>query len=156
VNELHRLADALRDFILHSHRLMDRRMRAEGVSLARFKLLSHIALDQPVRSADIASTFGYSPRTVTEALDALEREGLIERKPDPVDRRAKQIMITAAGEAALHASQPLRDRLRDEIFGVLSEEERAAMATALAKMNRQLELLDVRTDSAERRDQERR
>jgi DNA-binding MarR family transcriptional regulator len=143
VSDTHELAEALRDFLLRSHRLMDRRMRAEGVSLARFKLLSFILREQPVRSTDVATAFGYSPRTVTEALDGLEREGLIARQPDPVDRRAKRISITPVGETALRASEPLRDRLRDDVFGTLSGEERAAMAAALAKLNHRLAALEA-------------
>lgn len=148
VTDDHQLADAMRSFITRSHLIMDRRMRAEGVSLARFKLLSFIGQGPSVRSADIMSAFGYSPRTVTEALDAVEREGLIERHPDPTDRRAKRITITPAGEAALRQSEPLRNKLRDDLFGVLDAEERAALSRALEKMNRRMEALEGRPGSS--------
>jgi DNA-binding MarR family transcriptional regulator len=38
------------------------------------------------------------PSNATFVLDRLEEQGLVERRPHPTDRRAKQIMLTAAGE----------------------------------------------------------
>ena len=143
VIDVQEIAEAMADFVTRAHRLLDGRMRLEGLSLARFKPLGFIAREQPVRSADLASALGYSPRTVTEALDGLERDGLIERQPDPTDRRAKRIRATPAGEAALRASDPLRTRFREDVFGVLNAEERSALSAALAKMNQRLEMLEA-------------
>ena len=136
------LADDLRDFYLRSHRVVDRIMKAEGVSLARCKLLSFIRRAQSARSADVAAMFGYSPRTVTEAIDSLERDGLVTRIPDNNDRRAKIIVITPEGEAALAASEPARDRFLKGVFGTLSQEERKQLSAILGKMNLSLERLD--------------
>ena len=71
-------AEALRDFYLRSHRALDKLMSAEGSSLARTKILGHIERNSPVRSTDLAAAFGFAPRTITEAVDALERGQAIE------------------------------------------------------------------------------
>lgn len=142
MTELNLLADELRNFYLRSHRVVDRMMKGQGVSLARAKLLTFIAKDGTARSADIGVAFGFSPRTVTEAIDALERDGLVQRTADPADRRTKRLIVTPAGEAALAASQPARQKFLEEIFGRLSADERAALSSVLRKMNDRLEQIE--------------
>jgi hypothetical protein len=56
------------------HRVLDRRMVAEGASLARTKMLHYIANNAPVRAADVAEWFDLAPRTVTQAIDTMERD----------------------------------------------------------------------------------
>lgn len=132
------LADAVRDFFLRSHRAIDRIMTAQGASFARTKLLLYTSEFGPVRSADLASAFGLAPRTVTEALDGLERDGLIRRDPDPLDRRAKRISLTAQGQAVVHSTAPLRRQFLEEVFGVLSPAERDQFSAMLAKLNKRM------------------
>jgi DNA-binding MarR family transcriptional regulator len=71
---------------------------------------------------------------VTEAIDGLERDGLVERTPDPNDRRAKLIQITAKGIEACARTEPLRERIIAQTFGILDQTERDALAAILAKM----------------------
>lgn len=136
-----RAADALRDYYLRAHRLVDRLMAMHGTSLARTKLLMLVASDGPVRSTDIASALGQAPRTVTEAIDGLERDGLVRRDPDPDDRRAKRISVTAAGEAAIAASQPIRSRFLLDVFGALEKSELDELVRVIGKMNHRIEEL---------------
>jgi len=129
-------ADLARVF-LRSHRLLDRRMTAQGASLARTKLLLYLeGQEGEARAADIAEFFGLAPRTVTEALDALERDGLVRREPDPQDRRVKRLSITEAGIAATAATEPLRLALVEQIFGALDEGELATLGEILGKLSR--------------------
>lgn len=120
-------------------RRMDRVMSMNGASLARTKLLLCVEGGEGrARAADLADLLGQAPRTVTEGLDALERDGLLLRTPDPVDRRVKRLTITDAGRTAIAATEPLRRSIIDEVFGVLDADERAALHAALAKLAAQL------------------
>lgn len=131
-------SNALRDLYLRSHRLIDRQMSAEGVSFARAKVLMMIAREGSLRSVDLASFFGYAPRTVTEAIDGLEREGFVRRDPDPNDRRAKRISLTPSGEAAARVAEARRIRFVDAVFGALSQDECAALVGLIGKLNTRL------------------
>lgn len=135
MNHLEALFADLAKVFLRSHRLLDRRMTAEGASLARTKLLLYLE-DQlgEARAADIAEFFGLAPRTVTEALDGLERDGMVRREPDPQDRRVKRLSITEAGVAAAAATEPVRVALVEQILGVLSEDERGQLKQLLTKL----------------------
>lgn len=134
--------DSVAAFYLGMHRAMDRLMKANGASFARTKLLLFIRRHDPVRSADIAEAFGHAPRTITEAIDGLERDGLVRRDPDPLDRRAKRISITPAGIAAVEASEPVREAFLNGVFDVLDESERATMALLFGKLNERLASLE--------------
>jgi len=115
-----RLLDQMRDLHQRMHRLFNDRMRAQGSSLARLKVLALVDQAGSIRSTDIAEALGQAPRTVTEAIDAIESEGLAVRRPDPDDRRAKRISLTAAGQAVVRAAAPHRDAFAAEIFSALS------------------------------------
>ncbi|MDB5736754.1 MAG: putative transcription regulator protein MarR family [Sphingomonas bacterium] len=132
------LATALRDFYARSSRKLDQAMAEHGASFARTRFLLMIAKEASVRSTDLAAAFGHAPRTVTEAVDGLERDGLVRRTPDPDDRRAKRISITDAGRAVIEETEPARKRFVEEVFGTLTPEERAAMAAMMAKLNARL------------------
>ena len=88
-----------------------------------------------MRATAIAERFNHSPRTVTEAIDGLERGGLIHRRPDPEDRRAKLVEITAKGKAAVKRTEPLRKHMIERTFGVLDAAERRALEQAMSKIS---------------------
>lgn len=130
------LADLAR-FYGGMRRWFDRAMMEQGASLAKTKLLIVIQHEGgKLRAADIADRFGVAPRTVTEGLDALEREGLVVRTQDPDDRRVKRLAITPAGEAAVAVTEPLRQRLAHDILSVLDEDERRNLQSTLQKLLR--------------------
>lgn len=131
---------------LRLRRLLDKRMMRQGASLARTKLLMYLDVEGPARSADIADFFTLSPRTVTEAIDGLERAGMVRRDPDPDDRRAKRISITPAGREAIAATEPIRLDLIGRIFGALDEDERRQLAALLDKLTAALALEEARTE----------
>src|ERR1700754_1028578 len=114
------LASRFREFVGLARRIEARMMRAEGVSLSQSMFLEVIQQTPRARWSDIAVALDYSPRTVTEAIDALERDGLVKRSPDPADRRAKILTITPKGTRELTTAQRARDRVRAVLFGVLS------------------------------------
>jgi DNA-binding MarR family transcriptional regulator len=119
---------------LRMHRLMDRRMSSKGMSLSRTKLLLYLDREGAARAADLADYFQLAPRTVTEAIDGLERDGFLRRDPDPDDRRVKRITITESGRATIAATEPIRLELVDQIFGVLDDAERAQLSGVLDKL----------------------
>jgi len=128
------LASAFRHLSALGMRVEDRLMREKGVSLAQSRLLEVIQRTPRARWSDIATVLGYSPRTITEALDALQRDGLITRTPDAADRRAKILTVTEKGTRDLAAAQVVRDQIRAQIFGVLSDRERQRLHDMLHRM----------------------
>ena len=102
-------------------RAVNDEMNSCGLSLARTKVLWRLHEQGPTRQNVLAVEFGLSPHSISDMVDALERLGLAERRPDPTDRRAKLVAITEAGEASLDVANATRERLLKHIFGALSE-----------------------------------
>ncbi|HEY0269583.1 MAG TPA: MarR family winged helix-turn-helix transcriptional regulator [Sphingomonas sp.] len=117
-------------------------MTAQGASFARTKILMFIASHSPARSVDISRGFGFAPRTVTEAIDNLERDGLVRREADVADRRAKTIVLTPAGAAAIAASEPMRRQLTSQLFDALDEAERTQLTSFILRLSTRLEQID--------------
>jgi len=113
------------------HRAFDGGMCASGLSLARTKVLAQLQRGGPVRPSVLAAGFGFAPRTITELVDTLERDGLAARQPDPTDRRALLVTLTSEGEAALAVAFATRTRLMKQVFGALAADDRATMARLL-------------------------
>ena len=135
------LASSVFQLFLRMQRMMNTRMAEQGASLARTKLLLFLDKRGPSRAVDIAEYFDQAPRTVTEAIDGLERDGLVTRSPDRSDRRVKQVSITEQGRRVIGETEPLRQELIGGVFGVLDSEEQTQMGELLAKLT---EALDAR------------
>lgn len=141
------VSDKLFELYHRVHRLINESMTEEGVSLARSKFLFFLSKLGPCRSTDIACALNFAPRTVTEAIDGLERDKLVLRKPDPEDRRAKIVSITETGRVVLDAAEMPRKQLIEEIFSALNEEE-------LEQMHKIVTTLVNRVDEIRRRKEE--
>jgi len=93
---------------------MDRRIGEAGLGLTpgEGRTLSHVARAGAARQNVIAERMGIEAMTVSGTLDRLEARGLVERQPDPADRRAKLVQLTDAGEAMLESIRPISAALR--------------------------------------------
>ena len=136
-------------FELHHqlHRLVDQTMSSAGLSLARAKVLMRLSERGPMNQASLAGLLGFAPRSVTDIVDALERDGLVARTEDKRDRRARIVALTPAGHDAFATAQLTRRKVMDEIFGSLSARERASLAALLTTIRRNLPSGDSSCDA---------
>lgn len=116
-------------------KVLDERMTTSGLSLARTKVLQVLEHRGSMRQTALARELGFAERSVTQAVEALERDGLVERGSDPVDGRAKLVTLTAEGAAALAASTEAGDRELQRIFGTLDTDQLAQLDTLLAAID---------------------
>lgn len=105
------------------------------LTMPRARLLLAVAAgaaeQASTRMSDIAFDLGVTARTITTMVDALERDGLVERVPDQLDRRAISLVLTEEGERSipdiLHAIEeisvsvvaPLSDADQDTLRDLL-------------------------------------
>jgi DNA-binding MarR family transcriptional regulator len=125
------------------HRLVDQRMSAAGLSLARFKVLLQLNDRGAMNQATLAGRLSLAPRSVTDIVDGLERDGLVDRALDANDRRARIVTLTPAGRAAFAAAQVVRLEAMNEIFGRLSATDRTTLVALLATISANLPSGDV-------------
>lgn len=122
-------------------RLIDSHLAGQGASMAQLKLLAYVA-EQPRRSTDVASFFDQAPRTVTQAIDALENNGFVSRAPLADDRRSKLLQITDSGRATLKQAMPLYDDIVGQTFGSLTPDELKGLHAAIKHLNRLVDQLE--------------
>ncbi|MBC2886550.1 MarR family transcriptional regulator [Ochrobactrum sp. CM-21-5] len=79
---------------------------------AEARTLVHVARHAPVRQAVLAERMGIEAMTLSGHLDRLEGAGMIQRIPDPNDRRAKQVHLTDAAEKALETIHRISSDIR--------------------------------------------
>src|SRR4051794_2832319 len=86
------------------------------------------------RVSDLAEALRIAPRSATEVADSLEARGLVERAPDPADRRAVRLRATAAGRAIRDEVAVARAADAQAFFGRLAREDRATLARLLREL----------------------
>lgn len=104
---------------------LDRRIGEAGLGLTpgEGRTLSHAFRAGAVRQNVLAERMGVEAMTLSGALDRLEARGLVERRPDPDDRRAKTVHVTPAGEEMLERIQPIAAALRAEASETIPAEQ---------------------------------
>ena len=71
---------------------------------------------------------------MTDRLDRLERAGLVERRPDPKDRRGRQIALTAEGKRVIDDMIGRMVAMETEMLSVLTEPEQQRLNALLKKL----------------------
>ncbi|MBB4896602.1 MarR family winged helix-turn-helix transcriptional regulator [Streptomyces griseomycini] len=102
---------------------------------AQARLLSLLSLE-PLPMRKLAQRLKCEPSNVTGIVDRLESRGLVERRPDPADRRVKLAAATPEGRRVVRSLQDSLRFAREPLAG-LSEEERVALRDALRRMLRE-------------------
>jgi DNA-binding MarR family transcriptional regulator len=87
-----------------------------------------------VRSSELAQHLHIAPRSATEVIDALEGKGLVERSPDPHDRRATLVSLTARGTRLTEEVRRARGLESERLFDRLSARDRADLARILRRL----------------------
>lgn len=85
----------------------------------------------PARLRELAERLRIAPRSATEVVDGLEERGLVERKPDPADRRATLVALTAHGEDVAAGIRAARASGAGSVFARLPAPDRAELARLL-------------------------
>jgi len=117
-----------------------------GLDAATADLLVRLAQSAScgIRGVEIGAQCQMTATRVSRLLDRAEADGLVQRTPDPTDRRAQHVVLTKKGrEAAERLAPLLSDVLDDLVLQTLSAEERATLIGLLARLrDRAHELLD--------------
>jgi DNA-binding MarR family transcriptional regulator len=87
-----------------------------------------------MRLSELSDHLHIAARSATEVVDALEARDLVERRPDPGDRRATLVELTEHGTSVLSAIRAARGTEAERAFGRLSLGDRADLARILRKL----------------------
>jgi DNA-binding MarR family transcriptional regulator len=105
-----------------------------GLSPHQGRALLVVALAPGLRPTDLAARLRIAPRSVTEVVDGLVDAGLLERTPDPQDRRAVLLTLTTQGHDQVSAIQASRQAVAGTLFDALSDADREQLRRILTRL----------------------
>jgi DNA-binding MarR family transcriptional regulator len=106
-----------------------------ATSLPRFDLLAQLdRAPEGLTMGELSSRLMVSNGNVTGLTDALVREGLVSREPEPEDRRSLRIRLTETGKRSFDAMTPTHEQWIDRMMAGLSRAEMAHLLELLGKL----------------------
>lgn len=94
--------------------------------------LLHIAAG--LSQQELAGRLGIHPSRLVAILDGLEKQGFVERKPNPDDRRLYSLHLTKEGNKALEQIGKIAREHQDALLSALNKEEREALSAMLLRV----------------------
>ncbi len=108
-----------------------------------YQVLATASRGEPGSQLEIAHHLGVDRTVMTYLLDDLEAAGLIERRPDPADRRARRILVTALGRERLgDLGQRLRAAEQHVLAGLATDADRQTFRALLQQLATHANALD--------------
>lgn len=99
-----------------------------------YKILSFVERSECQSQARIAGALGVDRTVMTYLIDELESEGLVTRRPDPTDRRARLIELTPSGVERLGAAHDTMLHVEQHVLSALAPDEAEQFRSLLAKL----------------------
>ena len=121
-------------------RAVDKALAAHGLSEARALPVLHIArLGEGLRQGALAEELGIEGPSLVRILDQLCAAGLVERRDDPNDRRAKTLHLSDEGRAMAALVEVRLDALRSSLLAEVADADLTATLRALTRFEAALE-----------------
>jgi MarR family 2-MHQ and catechol resistance regulon transcriptional repressor len=118
------------------------------ISVSDFAVLAALRARGPLRPDAIGKKVLLTSGSVTAALDRLEQEALIERRVDPVDRRASLVYLTDRGADLIRRAHDKHTSSMEEVFSVLNADERQDLRRLMKKVGKFAEAMHSERDPA--------
>ena len=119
--------DLKRQFIaqlVESSRLLrnyiDNRAKGRGTTRAQWIVLFRLRQQEGLSQVDLADVLELQPISLVRLLDRLVEHGLLERRPDPRDRRANRLFLTKRGRQLVDDLDSLRDSIATDVLQDIS------------------------------------
>ncbi|RRR98555.1 MarR family winged helix-turn-helix transcriptional regulator [Glycomyces terrestris] len=121
--------------VARAHRAAAGRILREiGLYPGQEVMLGRLADHGDTRQSRLVLELGIDPSTVTKMLQRLERQGLVERREDPVDRRVSVVAITASGRELLDSIEDSWRRLDEITCAGFEADDRDRLASLLGRL----------------------
>ncbi|MFJ9175224.1 MarR family winged helix-turn-helix transcriptional regulator [Streptomyces sp. NPDC102360] len=106
----------------------------QGLKMWHHVVLSAVSERGPVAQADLVRGVGLDPKDMVGVLNDLQAAGLVERAPDPRDRRKNAVTVTADGARLVDTCAVAARAAGDELLAPLSAAERERFMDMLRRV----------------------
>jgi DNA-binding MarR family transcriptional regulator len=114
------------------------RAAALGLTRAQAAVLANLARQEGINQVSLAQILELEPITLARLLDRLQAAALIERRPDPKDRRAHLLYLTAAAYPLLDRIFALAAEVREDAMSGIPEADRDLLLDMMITMRANL------------------
>ena len=121
--------------VIHIFRTQLADLLPAGLDPAAAQLLAWLVKQGPSRQGELADNTFLDPSTVSRRISQLVHQGLVERRADPVDGRAVQLVPTARGEELFTSIRAQREQVMHEVLANWSAADLTALTALLGKFN---------------------
>jgi DNA-binding MarR family transcriptional regulator len=128
------LADAFRSVARLLRQASMESLARWDLTPSQFRALRTLMRHDAMRPSELSEHLRIAPRSTTEVLDGLAAKGLVERRPDPHDRRATLVVPTEHGVDVGTKILSERGTETERVFDRLSPTDRAHLARILRKL----------------------
>ena len=112
----------------------DRRANEAGMTRAIWSVLAHLKFKNGVKQSTLAAQMDIKPITLARHIDRLEKEGLVERRDDPEDRRAKRLFLTPAATPQLEGLKKIGRKVHKVAMTGISAKDQETVLRVLQQM----------------------
>ena len=112
----------------------DQRARQFGISRAQWTVLIRLDRCEGLKQSELADMLDLQPISLTRLLDRLAGNGLIERRPDPNDRRANRLYLTPAARPLLEELSHLGEDMMTTVLDGIDDASREQLLRELGVM----------------------
>jgi len=116
----------------------DQRARQYGMTRAQWAVLFRLDRSEGLKQSELAELLDLQPITLTRLLDRLAENGLIERRPDPNDRRANRLFLTPAARPLLERLTTLGEDMMETVLAGLDVQSIERMLGELGTLRENL------------------
>lgn len=115
-------------------RAFDQRAATMGVTRPQWRVLARLKRESGLRQVELAERLDMEPITLCRIVDRLEEAGLVERKPDPSDRRAWLLELTQKAAPLVKKLRCLAHDLALEAVDGIEEQDLKILQQQLASI----------------------
>lgn len=121
-------------------RVIDAELARTGLTDATWTPLVHLAIaGDGISQTELAARVGLDASTLVRLIDKLQERGLLERQPDPNDRRARRLVLTPAGEEEVREIRQRLLEIEHELLAGLDDETMSVVVDALTHIELRVE-----------------
>ena len=124
------LSRLMREVMVREKPILD----AAGLEMWDYAVLTALAESDAPTQAQLAATTGRDKTRLIGNLDRLEAQGMVERQPDPTDRRNRIVSLTPAGSRVLRSCREAIGAMEIELLADLDPSDRDAFERALTAL----------------------
>ncbi|WP_246183461.1 MarR family winged helix-turn-helix transcriptional regulator [Paenibacillus methanolicus] len=121
-------------------RIIIRLPSIEKLSFTTLSVLHTLSRKSPMRLTELTATEQITQSAITQLVTRLERDGLVERRPDPSDGRVVLVHITEEGAKIIDSRRSERIAHLSKLFERLTPEEKTAIAEAIPALRHLAEI----------------